>query len=251
MTAIRTLVLTVALLCTTALVRAEPVSIAAASSLRFALDAILADYAARPGAVATRVVYGSSAKLATQIDHGAPFDLLLAADLEHPQRLLDAGHAVAPLRPFARGQLVLWSPRGVPPTLAGLADTSFKRISIASPAHAPYGQRAIEALRAAGIHDAVEARLVIGENVGQAAQMVASGAADAGLIPLSLLLGMGTPPPGAHLVIGEDRHAPLLHGMVVTRRGAGRPAVHAVFDHLQSPGARRQLAAFGFAPAAD
>jgi molybdate transport system substrate-binding protein len=142
MNVLRALLLAVAVLFASAAAHAEPVVIAAASSLRFALDAILADHASRPDAARTRVVYGSSGKLVTQIAHGAPFDLLLAADIEHPQRLLDAGHAIAPLHPFARGRLVLWSLREVPPTLAGIADTSFKRIAIASPQHAPYGRMA-------------------------------------------------------------------------------------------------------------
>jgi molybdate transport system substrate-binding protein len=182
------------LLATSALLPAaqagERITVAAAADLKFALDEIVADFrSARPDD-AVEVVYGSSGKFATQIRQGAPFDLYFSADIAYPRALEAEGLALGPTRPYAVGRIVLWSrtqdARAL--RLQDLADPALGRIAIANPRHAPYGKRAEEALRAAGVWDAVQPRLVQGENIAQTAQFVQTGNAAVGIIALSLAL---------------------------------------------------------------
>lgn len=246
----RMLILLSLLLSPVGAVAAAPLTIAAASSLRPALDAIIADYRRQPGSERVDVVYGSTGKLTTQIRHGAPFALLLAADLQHPQWLVDAGIASPPVRTFARGRLAIWTLEAPAASLQALADPRWHRIAIANPRHAPYGQQAREALHGAGVLAAVESRLVSGENVGQAAQLVASGAADAGIVALSLRHGDAART-GHWLPIDPTLHRPLAHGIVLTRLGADDARAMALFDYLLSPPAQARFAAAGFSAVAE
>ena len=175
-------------------------TLAAASDLRFALDELLQPFrAARPG-VRIDVVYGSSGKLSTQIRHGAPFDIFFSADRAYAQSLHDAGLTAGPPRAYAVGRLVLWS---TDPALARLnldemvRHAAVQRFAIANPEHAPYGQRAVEALRTRGLLDAVRPKLVLGDNISQAAQFIDSGAAQAGIVAYSLLLSPALASKGA------------------------------------------------------
>jgi molybdate transport system substrate-binding protein len=170
---------------------AEPVAppkIAAAANLTAVLDDLL-----KACGVDAKPTYGATGTLAAQIEQGAPFDLLLAADVATPQKLeekhIGIGHSFA----YALGRLSLWVPEGSKldiekEGLAALRDPAVKHISIANPKLAPYGKAALEALHAASLDD--EQKLVIGESVSQAAQFAQSGNAQAALLPLSLVLGM-------------------------------------------------------------
>jgi molybdate transport system substrate-binding protein len=171
-----------------------------------------------------KVSYGSSGRLFAQITSGAPFDLFLSADEEYPQKLVDAGAAVAEsLTPYAAGRLVLWVPKDSPldvgQGLGALRDPRVRRVAIANPEHAPYGRAAEAALRAAGLLDALRERLVLGENVSQAAQFVESGNAEAALLPLSLALAPTLARGGRYAVVPEGLHPPLVQAAVVTKHG--------------------------------
>ncbi|MFZ1412987.1 MAG: molybdate ABC transporter substrate-binding protein, partial [Defluviicoccus sp.] len=164
--------------------RAESITIAAAADLKFAMDDIVASFEAGHPADAVRVIYGSSGKFLTQIQQGAPYDLYFSADIAHPRRLADAGLAASDVIPYAFGRIVLWSVErdASAMTLASLADPKIARVAIANPKHAPYGKRAEEALRASGLWEAVEPKLVYGENIAQTAQFVQTGNAQVGII---------------------------------------------------------------------
>ena len=169
----------------------EPIKIAAAADLNYALNDLAARFEAKSG---TKVLlsFGSSGNLFSQIQHGAPFDLFFSADEDYPKKLAAAGAMDGPtLRTYAIGHLVLWLPKASPldPTtlqMKVLTDPSVSRISIANPQHAPYGRAAMAALEHYGLKDTVASKLVYGENVSQAAQFVQSGNAQAGLVALSL-----------------------------------------------------------------
>ena len=120
------------------------------------------------------VIYGSSGKFHAQIQQGAPYDLYFSADIAYPRELDKAGFAASEVRPYAFGRIVLWSTsldaRKMTPQ--SLTDSRIARIAIANPKHAPYGKRAVEALRATGLWQKVEPKLVYGENIAQTAQFV-------------------------------------------------------------------------------
>lgn len=141
---------------------AEKITIAAAADLKFAMDDVVTAFRQTNPGDEVEVVYGSSGKFFAQIQNAAPYDLFFSADIGYVRELAKAGLAASEVRPYAVGRLVLWSAsldaRGM--TLASLADPRITRIAIANPRHAPYGQRAEEALRAAGVWAQVEPKLV-------------------------------------------------------------------------------------------
>lgn len=225
------------------------ITVAAAADLKYALEEILVEFRrANPGEE-IETSYGSSGKFHTQIRQGAPFDLFLSADIDYPRQLAKEGLAAAPAIPYAVGRIALWSiardARRM--TLADLADPGIRKIAIANPKHAPYGKRAEEALRAAGVWSQVESRLVMGENIAQVAQFVQSGNADAGIIALSLALHQELAARGSHALIPEGLHQPLEQGFIITRRAAANPLAQRFADFMGSPAARRILVRWGFA----
>jgi molybdate transport system substrate-binding protein len=241
--------LLVAVLLVPAALQARPLTVAAASDLRQAMDALVVAFRAERPDIAVQPIYGSSGKFSAQIENGAPFDLYFSADEAYPERLHALGHAASPPRRYGLGRLVLWEPGadGPPPTLAALAEARYRRIAIANPAHAPYGVRAVEALQAAGLHARVERRLVFGENVSQAAQFVASGAADAGIVAYALVLGAGLGRPGRWTLVDDALHAPLWQAFMVTARAADDPRAHAFAGFVEGEAGRAVLARYGFA----
>ena len=227
---------------------AGTITVAAAASLQPVMDALRDAFADTAPDTTVVVVFASSGKLQAQIRQQAPFDLFLSADVAHAQSLTDDGFAAAPPVVYARGRLALWSARedasGL--SLSDLLDARFDRIAIASPRHAPYGQRAEEALRAAGVWAALAPRLVYGENIGQAAQFVASGNARVGLLALSQVQQPALSRRGGHAVVDADLHAPLDQAFVVIRRAADNAEVQAFAAFLTSARAAALFTRHGF-----
>ncbi len=247
----RAIVVACALLATLPSQAAGRLTIAAASNLKFAMDELVGEFqAAHPGE-RVDVVYGSSGKFHAQILNGAPFDLFFSADMALPQDLVARGLAASPVRRYATGQLVIWSAAddATKLSLADLAAPRFTRIAIANPAHAPYGQRAVEALRAAGVWETVEPRLVYGENVAQTAQFVESGNATVGIIPLSLARNPALATRGRYVLVPDTLHEPLAQGFIITQRAAGNTLAAEFARYMESAAARQVLTRYGFAPA--
>jgi molybdate transport system substrate-binding protein len=170
------------------------VAVAAAADLKFALDELIAEFRRLRPDVAVTASYGSSGNFFAQLSHRAPFDLFFSADREFVDRLVTQGLALPDsVFLYALGRIVVWAPRSSPVDverlgIAALADPAVRRVAIANPRHAPYGRAAEAALRSLGVYETVAGKLVLGENVAQAAQFVQTGAAEAGVIALSLAL---------------------------------------------------------------
>ena len=218
-------------------------TVAAAASLRPVLEQLFPDPASAP-----KIVFGASGQLATQILQNAPFDVFLSADEPHTERVLAQNGSRADAVVFALGRLALWLPDGSPLPCDGLGvlrDARVEHVAIANPAHAPYGQAAIAAMEQAGVLGEVRGRLVLGENVAQAAAFATSGAADAALIALSLAR---TPPlaKGKVWVVPASAHKPLKQTLVVCRDRGHRDAAHALRDLLRSERARAVLQQHGY-----
>ncbi|MHB2020261.1 MAG: molybdate ABC transporter substrate-binding protein [Candidatus Xenobia bacterium] len=169
------------------LARIDPITVAAAADLQPAMQAIVAGYEHDTGQP-VRVIYGASGTFYSQIENGAPFDLFFSADAEYPQRLVREGLLWSAER-YASGHLVLWvsDQLGVDPAQGLAVLSNVQHIAIANPQHAPYGRAAVAALQRAGLYGALQRRLVLGENVSQAAWFAASGNAQAALLPRSLV----------------------------------------------------------------
>lgn len=225
--------------------------IAAAADLEPLLPPILADFQQQSG---TRAVasYQSSATLATEIINGAPFDLFLAADLSFPQRVIDAGRAEesAP-EPYAQGTLVLWTRddsgfRDV--SLDTLRSPALRTIAIANPSHAPYGRAAQAALEHLGLYEELRARLVIAENIAQAAQYADSSNAQIGFISLTSALTPRLQHDGHFIRVPAEDYPPLIQGAIVVRNAANAAAAHSFLNFLHAPATARRLASAGLQP---
>ncbi|KAA0212477.1 MAG: molybdate ABC transporter substrate-binding protein [Leptolyngbya sp. PLA3] len=227
---------------------AGAVRIAAAASLKPVLPDVVAEYARKhPGARVT-VTYGASGNFYAQLSQGAPFDVFLSADMAYPQRLAEAGLVAGDPRVYAAGRLVLWSLRSSnlntewPGVLEG---EEVRRIAIANPRHAPYGRAAEEALRAAGVLDRVQPKLVFGESVEQAATFVRTGSAEVGLLPKSQAVAPPMLDEGVWTDIPDELYEPILHGAVVMKSAAEADAAGSFVDFLFGPEARAIFARGG------
>ncbi len=243
-----TIVSVVVALALTTFAHAEPVTVAAAADLKFALDEIVASFRkANPGEQID-LVYGSSGKFFTQIQQSAPYDIFFSADIAFPQELVKRGFAASEVRPYAFGRIVLWSASmdASKMTLASLADPKITRIAIADPKHAPYGKRAKEALIAAGVWDKIEPKLVYGENIGQATQWVLTGNAQVGIIALSLAVNSELASKGGYWPIPTTLHQPLEQGYVITKRAEANALAKRLADYMASKPARAIMTRYGF-----
>jgi molybdate transport system substrate-binding protein len=227
---------------------AESVRIAAASDLKFAMDEIVFAFRDRHPEATVDVVYGSSGRFHAQIQAGAPYDLYFSADISYAESLQEAGFAASPVTTYAYGRIVLWSnvldARSM--TLESLADNTITRIAIANPRHAPYGARAEEAMRTAGVWELVERKLVYGENIAQTAQFVQSGNAQLGIIALALAMSPELARQGGYGLIPDTLHAPLQQGFIVTRRAQENALAAKFAEYMQRTDAREIMVRHGF-----
>lgn len=227
-------------------------SIAAASDLQPILPEIAARFARASGDT-PRLSFGSSGNFVTQIQNGAPFDVFLSADDGYVRRLVASGHGDgSTVATYATGRLALWSrtDKGLilSAGLPALADGRVKRIAIANPEHAPYGRAAVDALRRAGLYDRLKDRLVLGENVAQAAQFAQTGNADVAIIALSLTLTPALQRSGAAVELAPDAFGPVLQTGVVLTRTAQADLARRFVQFLGQPDIALLLRRAGFGP---
>lgn len=226
--------------------------VAAASDLQAALPGLLARFERATG-LRARATFGSSGNFFTQIQNGAPFDIFLSADIDYPRRLQQAGLGEpGTLVGYATGRIVLWTRRDsgidIRAGLPALAAAGVRRIAVANPEHAPYGRAAVAALRSAGLYEQVRARLVMGENIAQAAQFAQSGNAEAGILALSLALGPTLRAAGTYVEIPASLHPPIEQGAIVLRSARSPAAARRFLAFLQRPDIAQYLDAEGFEP---
>lgn len=240
------------LLWCTANAGAQTLSIAAASDLQSALPVIAQQFEKDTGRKVT-VTFGSSGNFYAQIQNGAPFDLFLSADLDYPRRLENSGVGErGSLVEYARGRLVLWTRRDSGINLADglktLVDAKVRRIAVANPEHAPYGRAAVAAMQAEGVYTAVRGKLVMGENISQAAQFAQSGSADVGVIALSLALTPTLKNSGSYIDIPDNAYPPIQQAAVVVATSRQKDLARQFIETLKTPAVARILQSFGFAP---
>jgi len=229
--------------------RAGEVQVAVAANFTAPMHAIAAQFERDTGHRA-RLAFGSTGKFYAQIRNGAPFEVLLAADDETPARLEKEGQAAPGTRfTYAIGKLVLWSAR------AGVVDAKgevlrtgdFRHLAIANPKTAPYGAAAVAVLKKLNLFDAVQARLVQGENIAQTHQFISTGNAQLGFVALSQVARDGRIAAGSGWIVPASLHEPIRQDALVLARGRGNPAAQALLDYLKSAKARAIIQSFGYA----
>lgn len=190
--------------------------------------------------------FGATGQLYTQITHGAPFDVFLAADDVHPARLEAEGLTVPGSRfSYASGKLVLWSadPAMIDPEGAVLRSGAFDRLAIANPETAPYGTAAVEVLKALGVYEALQPKIVQGSSIAQAHQFVATGNAQLGFVALAQVIFDET---GSRWIVPEALYTPIVQDAVLLKKGDANEAARAYLHFLRSPEAVAIIQRYGY-----
>lgn len=227
------------------------ITVAAAADLSTVLKQ-LGELHEKGSRVKLRLSLGASGALMQQIQNGAPFDLFFSADMDYPRQLIASGDADASsLYQYAVGNLVLWVPMDSPLDPAQkhmdvLLDRSVRKIAIANPQHAPYGRAAVAALKHTGVYERVADRLVLGENVSQAAQFVESGNAQAGFVALAHALAPAMQGKGKYWQVPEDFYPPLAQGAVVLSRAQHKKEAAQFLEFIKTNEAEELLRKSGF-----
>ena len=226
------------------------IRVAAAADLKLAMAELVNKFESNSHTTVS-VSYGSSGNFFAQIQNGAPFDVFLSADIEYPRKLEAAGSAEpGTLFEYAAGRIVIWMPPEINADVRkqgwnALLDPAVRKIAIANPDHAPYGRAAVAALQKAGIYEQVKWKLVLGENISQAAQFVQTGNAQAGILAKSLMLSPEMKN-GQVWEIPRDLHPPIEQGAMVLKSARNKQGALEFLDFLKSDSGQRILEKYGF-----
>lgn len=233
--------------CTQAPSDQPAITIATAANMQFAMEALSAQFTAETG-IECQLVVSSSGKLTAQIKEGAPYDLLVAANMKYPQEIDKAGLAQEPPVVYAYGKLVLWTMRkGLKANLSQLRDENIQQIAIANPKTAPYGQAALEVLQQLGIEKMVQGRLVYGESIAQTNQFILTQSADLGFTAMSVVLSPLMKNQGHWIAIEENLYQPIAQGVVLLQTTESKTEwVHKFYTFLNSESAQEILHNFGY-----
>ncbi|HEY8037869.1 MAG TPA: molybdate ABC transporter substrate-binding protein [Methylobacter sp.] len=227
---------------------AATVLVAVASNFTKPMTEIAAEFEKATGHSA-KLSFGSSGKFVSQLENGAPFEILLSADEKSPQKLEQAGLAVPNSHfTYALGKLVLWSstPGYVDDQGKILTTGGFKHLALADPKLAPYGAAAVEVLKSLSLQDKLSPLFVLGENIAQTHQFISTGNAELGFVALSQVIENGKIATGSGWIIPDDRHAPIRQDAVLMVKGADNPAAPALLNYLKSAPALAIIEKYGY-----
>ena len=242
-------ILAIALLTPSAI--AQQLTVAAAADLNYAMKDLAARFERKTGNQVS-LSFGASGNFYSQIQNGAPYDLFFSADADYPKKLAAAGLMDgSSLRTYAVGHLVLWVPNTVklePQQLKMelLTQPSVQKIAIANPQHAPYGRAALAALEHFGLKDKVASKLVLGENVSQAAQFLQSGNAQAGLVAESLAVSPEMRSAGRYWPVPQDAYPEMQQVAGILASSKHKPAAQAFISFVRSTEGAAILQNYGF-----
>jgi molybdate transport system substrate-binding protein len=232
--------------------RAAELTVAAAADLKFAMDQLVTEFQTSQPGTTVKVAYGSSGNFFAQLQNRAPFDLYFSADIEYPRKLAEAGHALdTNVFLYAVGRLVVWVPKSSSVDLdtlgiQSLLAPSVRKVAIANPEHAPYGRATVAAMKFLRVYEQAESRLVYGENIAQTAQFIQSGAADIGIIALSLALAPQMKDAGRYWEIPLDAYPKMEQGGIILSWTKEPIAARAFRDFVLGQHGRKALKRYGF-----
>lgn len=227
----------------------QKITIVAAANLKIALDSINTVFKKHNPTIDSQITYGASGKLFEQISNGAPFDLFFSADMDYPNQLKEKKLSTSEIKMYAIGKLAIWSKKTDPNKrkINSLFDANVRKIAIGNPATAPYGEKAVESLKFFKVYDKVKSKLVFGENITQAAQFVTTGAADIGIIALSLVLTPNMQKEGGkYYIIPQKSHSVLEQGCVLLKHAQGNANAVKFYNFISSKKAIAILKYYGY-----
>jgi molybdate transport system substrate-binding protein len=224
---------------------AAETNVAVAANFTAAAKDIAAAFKQKTGHDAV-LSFGSSGQFFTQIKQDAPFQVFLSADDERPKKLAEEGLGVKDsVFTYAVGKLVLWSKNAdLVKGESTLKDGKFAKIAIANPKAAPYGAAAVETLKAVKVYDALESKIVQGNNISQTFQFVDSGNAELGFVALSQLAGKTG---GSQWLVPQELYTPIRQDAVLLKKGESNEAAKAFLAFLKGPEARAVIEKYGYA----
>jgi len=229
---------------------AQDIRVAAAADLQFAMQDIATQFQKQTGKSA-QVIYGSSGNFFQQLQNGAPFDLFFSANLDYAKKLEAAGLTEpGSYYQYAKGKIVIWVPKDskldLSSGLKALLDPSIKKIAVANPQHAPYGQAAVAAMQKEGVYDKVKGKLVLGENISQTASFVVSGSADVGIVALSLALAPNMKDQGRYVEIAAGEYPPIEQACVILSSSKNKEVARQFLGFVKGPAVGELLEKYGF-----
>ncbi|WP_029522027.1 molybdate ABC transporter substrate-binding protein [Persephonella sp. KM09-Lau-8] len=226
----------------------ETLTIAAAANVQYALKEITQEFQKKYPAVRITKIISSSGKLTAQIVRGAPYDLLLSADMKYPEFLYKKGFAISKPVVYAKGTLVLWSMKDIPleNEIKSLLNPSIKKIAIPDPKTAPYGREAKKALEKSGIYPKVRYKLVYGESVGQATQYIYKGLVDVGFTAKSVVLSPQMKNKGRWIEIDNSLYSSIKQGIVILKHGEKNLYAQKFIEFLLSDTGKKILKKYGY-----
>lgn len=230
---------------------ADKITVLAAADLKYAFEEVKTAFLKTHPKDEVELIFGSSGKGMHQIENGAPYDIYFSANEAFVGKLYKAGLVVTEPKLYAKGRIVIWSqdPKFDPKKgFDNLKEPWVKKIAIANPTHAPYGEKAKQAMQSIGIYKDVESKLVLGENITQTTQFVKTGAAEIGIIAYSVALApviAKSTHPSYHLIDGK-LHEPLLQGYGITKVGANKPLTKEFYQYMDTKEAKKIMESFGF-----
>ena len=231
--------------------QAQEITVAAAADLQSVMQDITSRFQKETGKN-VKLIYGSSGNFFQQLQNGAPFDMFFSANVDYPKKLEAAGLTeLGTFYQYAVGKIVVWVPSDskldVSSGLRSLLNPSIKKIAIANPQHAPYGQAAVAAMKKENIYDKVADKFVLGENISQTASFVVSGSADVGVVALSLALSPNMKDKGRYAEISTDEYPPIEQACVVLKSSQQKDTAKAFLNFIKTPAVGDLFRTYGFA----
>jgi molybdate transport system substrate-binding protein len=229
----------------------ESITVAAAANLNGVLDELVLQYT-KQGTQQIKVVYGSSGHFFQQLTQGAKYDIFLSANQDYVDRLVSQGYANDAGVVYARGRLVVLvsNKSKIRPTpdfvdlKQAVLDGRLSKFAIANPALAPYGAAAVQTLEQLGLTKMFQPLLVMGGDVGQTMLFIHSEAAQAGMVPWSMVKQSKMIKEESYLLIPEKQHQPILQKMMVFKQA--NPLAKGFYDYLQSAEAKKIWRQYGY-----
>jgi molybdate transport system substrate-binding protein len=228
----------------------QEITVAAAADLQYAMQDVAARFQKETGKT-VKLIYGSSGNFFQQIQNGAPFDMFFSANLDYPKKLEAAGLTEpGTYYQYAKGKIVIWVPNDSKLDLSSGLQTllapSTKKIAIANPQHAPYGQAAVAAMQKENVYEKVKDKFVLGENISQTASFVVSGSADVGIVALSLALSPNMKDRGRYAEVPAGDYPPIEQACAILSSSKNKESARQFLSFFKAPAIADLLRRYGF-----
>src|SRR3984885_9800884 len=229
---------------------AQEITVAAAADLQFAMQDVATRFQKETGKT-VKLTYGSSGNFYQQIQNGAPFDIFFSANLDYAKKLEDAGLAEpGSFYPYAKGKIVIWvrneSKLDLNSGMKVFLNPSVKKIAVANPLHAPYGQAAVAAMQKENIYDQVKDKFVLGENISQTASFVVSGSADVGVVALALALSPNMKDKGRYVEVPSSEYPAIEQACVILTSSKNKETARQFLAFVKTAAIGDVLKSYGF-----